>query len=140
MGWCVAENGDPERGIALLTEAITALEAAQSRHFMPYLLGLLAHAHLKVGHHADAMKAARDGIALAAGGGERFYAAELHRLLGELAARPPHGQIQTAEASFRTAIEVARQQGAMALERKAIASLRCWCDVDVDVGMIGTAG
>lgn len=129
MGWCTAENGDPASGIALLTEAVTALEAAHSRHFMPYLLGLLAQAHMKVGHHADAMKAAEDGIALTAGGGERFYAAELHRLRGELLARRPDGHIQKAEASFRTAIQLARQQGAMALANKAIASLRRWCDV-----------
>ena len=129
MGWCAAENGDHARGIAFLTEAVTALEAAHSRHFMPYLLGLLAQAHLKVEHHADAMKAAEDGIAMAAGGGERFYTAELHRLRGELLARRPGGHIQKAEASFRTAIEVARQQGAMALENKAIASLHRWCDV-----------
>jgi len=75
------------------------------------------------------MKAAEDGIALAAGGGERFYTAELYRLRGELLARRPDGHIQKAEASFQTAIEVARQQGAMALENKAIASLHRWCDV-----------
>ena len=129
MGWCAAENGDPAGGIMLLTEAIAALQAAHSRHFMPYLLGLLAQAHMKLGYHADAMKAAEDGIALAAGGGERFYTAELHRLRGELLARRPNGQIQTAEASFRTAIEVARQQGATALENRATASLRRWCNV-----------
>jgi DNA-binding winged helix-turn-helix (wHTH) protein/predicted ATPase len=129
MGWCAAENGDPARGVALLTEAVTALEAAHSRHFMPYLLGLLAQAHMKLGHHADAMKAVEDGIALAASGGERFYAAELHRLRGDLLARRSDGHIQEAEAAFRTAIEVARQQGATALENRAIASLRRWCDV-----------
>jgi predicted ATPase len=129
MGWCAVENGDPARGIGLLTEAVTALEAAHSRHFMSYLLGLLAQAHLKVGHHADAMKAAEDGIALTAGGGERFYVAELHRLRGELLTRRPDAHIQKAEASFRTAIQLARQQGAISLENKAIASLRRWCDV-----------
>jgi DNA-binding winged helix-turn-helix (wHTH) protein/predicted ATPase len=129
MGWCAVETGDPAGGIALLTEAVTALEAAHSRHFMPYLLGLLSQAHMKVGHHADAMKAAEDGIALAAGGGERFYTAELHRLRGELLARRQDGHIQRAEASFQIAIELARDQGAIALENKAIASLRRWCDV-----------
>jgi predicted ATPase/predicted heme/steroid binding protein len=129
LGWCAAENGDTTRGIALLTEAVAALQTAHSRHFMPYLLGLLAQAHMKAGHHADAMKAAKDGIALAAGGGERFYAAELHRLRGELLTRRSDGHVQKAEASFRTAIEIARQQGAMALENKAIASLRRWRDV-----------
>jgi len=125
-GWCAAENGDPNGGIILLTEAIAALEATQSRQFKSYLLGLLAHVHMKAERHADAMKAVEDGIALTEAGGERFYSAELHRLHGELLARPPYDQKSKAEASFRLAIEVAKQQGATALEYKARASTRRW--------------
>ena len=87
-GWCAAENGDLERGIALATQAIAALQAMQSRHFLVYLLGFLADVHLKAGHHAEAMKAVEEGIALAEATGERYYDAELHRLRGELLARP----------------------------------------------------
>jgi DNA-binding winged helix-turn-helix (wHTH) protein/predicted ATPase len=125
-GWCIAESGDPSRGIALGTQAIAAMQAIQSRHFLCYLLGLLADARTKAGHHAEAMKAVEDGLALAEATGERFYNAELHRLHGELLARPPHGQKRKAEASFRAAIKVAKQQGATALEHKAIESLRRW--------------
>jgi predicted ATPase len=125
-GWCIAENGDPDRGIALATQAIAAMQSIQSRHFLCYLLGLLADACIKAGHHSEAMKAVEDGLVLAEATGERFYSAELHRLHGELLARPPHGQKRKAEASFRAAIKVAKQQGAAALERKAIESLRRW--------------
>ena len=124
IGWCAAENGDLDRGIALLTEAITRLKATQSRHTMAYLLGLLADVQLKAGHDADAMKAVEDGITA---GGERYYMAELHRLHGELLARPPHHQTRKAEASFRAAIKVAQQQGAVALKHRAYASMRRWC-------------
>jgi adenylate cyclase len=127
IGWCAAENGDLDRGIALLTEAITTLQATQSRPTMAYLLGLLADAQIKAGHHADAMKAVEDGIALAETGGERYYSAELHRLRGELLARPPHRQRRRAEASFRAAIKLAKQQGAAALEHRANASMCRWC-------------
>jgi DNA-binding winged helix-turn-helix (wHTH) protein/predicted ATPase len=126
VGWCAAENGDPKRGIALLTEAIAALQATQSRHLMCYLLGLLAGVQLKAGLHVEAMKAVEDGIALAEASGERYYDAELHRLRGELLARPPFGQKRKAEASFRAAIKVAKQQGSRALEHKANDSLRRW--------------
>jgi predicted ATPase/DNA-binding winged helix-turn-helix (wHTH) protein len=126
VGWCAAENGDPNRGIALLTEAMAALQATQSRHLMCYLLGLLAEVQMKAGHHAEAMKAVEDGIVLAEANGERYYDAELHRLRGELLARPPFGQKRKAEASFRTAIKVAKQQGSRALEHKANESLRRW--------------
>ena len=126
LGWCAAKNGEPERGIALLTEAIAGLRAAQSRHFMHYLLGLLAQVHINLGHDADAMKAVEGGLALADAGGERFYSAELHRLRGELCARSSDDRKRQAEKSFRTAIELARKQGAAALESRAKASLCRW--------------
>jgi DNA-binding winged helix-turn-helix (wHTH) protein/predicted ATPase len=124
VGWCTAENGDSERGITLLTEAMIELQATQSKHLMCYLLGLLSEVQMKAGHAAEAMKVVEKGIALAEANGERYYDAELHRLRGELLARPPFDQKQEAEASFRTAIAVAKQQGARTLERKANEALR----------------
>jgi DNA-binding winged helix-turn-helix (wHTH) protein/predicted ATPase len=126
VGWCAAETGDPDRGIALLIEAMAALQDTQSRHLMCYLLGLLAEAQMKAGQHAEAMKAVQEGIALAEARGERYYDAELHRLHGELLARSSSGRKQQAEASFRVAIEIAKEQGARTLERKANDSLLRW--------------
>jgi DNA-binding winged helix-turn-helix (wHTH) protein/predicted ATPase len=125
-GWCVAENGDLKGGLALAAEAIAAMQAIHSRHFLPYLHGLLADLHFKAGHETEAMKAVQDGLATAEATGERFYSAELFRLRGELLARSPEGR-KRAEASFHAAIKLAKQQGAMALEHKANASLRHWC-------------
>ena len=126
VGWCAAENGDPDRGIALLIEAMAALQDTQSRHLMCYLLGLFAETQMKAGHHAEAMKAVQEGIALAEARGERYYDAELHRLHGELLARLSSERKQQAEASFRVAIEIAKEQGAGTLERKANDSLLRW--------------
>jgi tetratricopeptide (TPR) repeat protein len=88
------------------------------------LIGLLADAHANAGHHAEAMKAVEEGIAMAEATGERFYLAELYRLQGELYAHPAVGQKQKAEESLRIAIDIAKQQGAATLERKATESLR----------------
>jgi len=72
------------------------------------------------------MKTIEDGLALAEATGECFYDAELHRLRGELLAGPPQADLRKAELSFHAAIDIARRQGAKALERKAEASLaRC---------------
>ena len=125
-GWSVAQNGDLDRGLQLATQAITAMQAIQSRHFLAYLLGLLADTQLKAGHDVEAMKAVEEGLAMADATGEHFYSAELHRLHGELLARPPHGQKRKAEAAFRTAIEIASEQGARTLEHKANESLLRW--------------
>jgi DNA-binding winged helix-turn-helix (wHTH) protein/predicted ATPase len=123
-GWCIAESGDPIRGIGLMTQAIDVMDAIQSRHFLCYLHGLLADACAKAGHCAEAMKAIENGLAVAEATGERFYSAELHRLRGELLAYRPHLQKREAQASFRVAIELAKGQGATALERRATESLR----------------
>jgi hypothetical protein len=55
---------------------------------------------------------------------ERFYEAEFHRLRGEaLRALPPPWPSDPDDA-FRTAIRIARRQGARLLERRAVESLR----------------
>jgi DNA-binding winged helix-turn-helix (wHTH) protein/predicted ATPase len=125
-GWCMAENGDLNRGLALTTQAIATMHAIKSRHFLVYLLGLLTDMHLKAGHHAEATKAVEEGLAMAEATGERFYSAELHRLRGELFALTPPGQKREAEASFCAAIKTAEQQGAWALAHKAKESSLRW--------------
>ena len=93
---------------------------------MCYLLGLLADAQLKADHNAQALKAVEEGLALAEATGEHFYSAELHRLRGELLARPPRALQREAHDSFRVAIRLAKRQGAKILEHKASASLHRW--------------
>ena len=126
LGWCVAESGDPVRGIKLLADAIAALLATQSRHFLSYLLGLLADARMKAHQLEDAMIAVNEAIGLAEENGERYYRAELHRLRGELLAHSPHGKPSEAAAAFQIAVTTAKEQGAAGLGRKAMASLRRW--------------
>lgn len=123
-GWCAAENGERDRGLALLTEATNALRAMQSLGWLSYLLGLLSDARVKAGQPSEAMKAVEEAISLVETTGERFYSAELHRLHGELLARASIGQRDEAKAEFDKAIKIAAQQGALSLERKARDSLR----------------
>jgi DNA-binding winged helix-turn-helix (wHTH) protein/predicted ATPase len=123
MGWCVAENGERERGLAILNEAIAALRATQSKLFLSYQLGLLADARCKAGRYAEAMTALEEAIALVDGGGERFYAAELYRLHGVMCAHPSLARGREAEASLRKAIAIAQKQGARTLQRRAQKSL-----------------
>lgn len=121
-GWCIAAGGDSQRGIAQLRHAIASMQAMQSRHFMGYLIGLLAHAELEACHYSPAMHAVTEGLALADASGERFYMAELYRLQGELNLRLSKGRAGEAQESFKKAISIARQQGARTLEHKADAS------------------
>jgi DNA-binding winged helix-turn-helix (wHTH) protein/tetratricopeptide (TPR) repeat protein len=123
VGWCAAESGRFQDGIALLTDAIVAMRSIQSRHFMSYLIGLLAHAQFKACRYAEAMRTVADGLALTEATGEYFYTAELHRLQGEISHHPSVGRSQDAKISFKVAIAIAQQQGALTLERRARQSL-----------------
>ena len=122
-GWCVAARGEQERGLAMLDESFAAVHAIESRHFYSYHVSLLADVRMKAGRYADALKALEQGIAFAEGNGDRFYCAELYRLRGELLTHPSFDDRERAQASFRKAAEVAHQQGAVVLERRARASL-----------------
>jgi DNA-binding winged helix-turn-helix (wHTH) protein/predicted ATPase len=123
-GWCAVENGERDRGLALLTEATDALRAMQSLGWLSYLLGLLCDARIKAGQPSEAMKAVEEAISLVEVTGERFYSAELYRLRGELLAQASIGQSDEAKAEFNRAVQIAAQQGAVSLERKARDSLR----------------
>jgi hypothetical protein len=46
-GWCAVENGERDRGLALLTEATDSLRGMQSLAWLSYHLGLLADARIK---------------------------------------------------------------------------------------------
>jgi DNA-binding winged helix-turn-helix (wHTH) protein/tetratricopeptide (TPR) repeat protein len=122
MGWSLVQNGEHARGLAMLEEALASLQATQSRHFLCYLLGLLADARFKAGLHAEALEAVEQGLALSRSG-ERFYRAELYRLHGVLCAHPSLARHGEAAVSFRKAIAIARQQGARIFERKARGNL-----------------
>src|SRR4029077_15779496 len=82
-GWCAVENGERDRGLALLTEATDALRATQSLAFLPYFFGLLSDALIKAEQPSRAMKVVKEAISLVERTGEHFYSAELYRLRGE---------------------------------------------------------
>src|SRR4029434_1467702 len=59
--------------------------------------------------------------------GERYYAAELHRLQGELLLQHAAPEVSQAETCFQQALAIARRQQAKALELRAAMSLsRLW--------------
>jgi hypothetical protein len=99
----------------------------------------MAGVYGKMGRREDGIRALAEALALVAGNGERKYEAELYRLKGELLMNAEGGMTnedlptssvhrsEEAEACFRRALEVARQQQAKSLELRAAVSLaRLW--------------
>ena len=112
-------------GPAMLDEGVAAARATGSVLFQPHMLGLLASAQTANGLLTEARRTVDDAFAISDRTGERFYAAELHRLKGELrlAESDDAASRRLAEHDFLTAIRLADDQGAHQLVLRAAVSL-----------------
>jgi class 3 adenylate cyclase/predicted ATPase len=126
IGWAQAEGGQREGGITQLRRGIEEYRALGTELFVPYFLSLLAGALLKHGDAAAGLDAVAEALKHTANG-QQIWAAEVHRLKGELFLARDLGAASEAEVAFRQAIVIARQQGTRSWELRAVVSLgRLW--------------
>jgi len=127
LGWSLAATGRTDEGTAQMRRAMATARASGSSQLQTFFLTMLAEALVRAGEADAGSRVVAEALALAERTGERFYEAELHRLEGELrwlaraAGAATAGRTPTA--CFRTALEIARRQGARSLERRAATSL-----------------
>ena len=115
-GRALAERDLAEEGLEQIREGLSAFLLPGARLSQTLQRAFEAEALLRLGRPADALQAARDGLAAAAETGEGFWTPELRRLEGEgLLGLGDDG----AEVAFRRALESARRQSAPALELRA---------------------
>ncbi len=88
----------------------------------------MAKPYANLGRTKEGLSALTEAMAAVQERGERWWEAEVHRIKGELLLLSLSPQIDAdAEACFRQALEVARQQTAKSLELRAATSLaRLW--------------
>jgi predicted ATPase len=139
-----------------MRQGLEALRATGAELLRPYLLALLAEACGRSGQLEAGLGALEEALVAADEHAELFYAADLHRLKGELAlqklvgmgfnsappaiGKGPVGGLgatdqlplqMEAEACFQRALDIARRQGAKSLELRAALSLsRLWRQQD----------
>ena len=123
--WLDAET-DPERGIEVLRGGMRNLEDIGIEIYRPHRHSLLAEIYARAGWFDGALDEIGAGLAAAEATNERSWEAEMRRLKGAfLLARDD--DVEAAEAGFRRALEIARQQQARSLELRAAMSLaRLW--------------
>jgi predicted ATPase len=93
------------------------------------LLAQLATAYAKTGRPEDGLGRLSEALALTEKSGVRWFEAELHRRRAELLRTTYSGAEVEAEAGFRRAIAIARQQDAKLWELRSATSLaRIWRD------------
>jgi class 3 adenylate cyclase/predicted ATPase len=122
-GWARVGSGQTEAGFADLQESVARFRARGNAITVAHGLHLLADAYRQAGRYDEGLQA----LASLEPGDECRHEAEARRLHGDLLVLA--GQPEPAEARYRTALAVAREQSAKAFElRAATSQARLWRD------------
>jgi len=125
-GWARAQQGEFESGIAEIQEGLKKERATGALLYDSYAMGLLADACIKNRRYEEAIEfLAQVQPRLDKQDTERFYAAEIYRLLGEACLRSGKN-LDQAEQYFSKGLKVASEQNAKSLELKLCLSM---CDL-----------
>jgi predicted ATPase len=122
-GWASAQRGEFEKGVAEIQEGLEKERATDALLFESYTLGLLADACIKNERYEQAFEFLdQTKLRLDQENSERYYAAEIYRLLGETYLRSRQ-DLDQAERCFCKGLEVAREQKAKSLELRLCTSI-----------------
>jgi class 3 adenylate cyclase/predicted ATPase len=116
-------RGQGEVAIERIHEAVAAMQATGMKRSDPMTLGYLAEALALKGTVAEGLQTLAAALATAEASGAHWADPELHRLRGILLGRLPSRDLTEVESCFRTAVALAREQGARGFELRAAVSL-----------------
>lgn len=118
-GWALAALGGPDHGIEVLHRGLEVYESTDAVLIKPYILTLLAEMYGWAGRPEKGIEALDGAIPPGNKTDVRFYEAEALRIRGELVRQCDDGD---GAADFERALNLARRQGAHALELRAAMS------------------
>ena len=122
-GWARAQQGEFEKGIAEIQQGLEKVRATGALLYESYALALLADACIKNERYGQALEFLEQAQSrLDEENSERFYTAEIYRLVGVTHLRL-HKDLNQAERCFCRGLEVAREQKAKSLELKLCSSI-----------------
>jgi predicted ATPase/DNA-binding winged helix-turn-helix (wHTH) protein len=126
QGWVTAVQGEITSGILQMRQGVDAARATSAGVGLTGFLTLLAEAYGEAGQPEAGLNVLAEASTIANHQGERYYAAEIHRLTGVLLLAHT-SDAPAAETAFQHALDLARNQHAKALELRATISLsRLW--------------
>jgi class 3 adenylate cyclase/tetratricopeptide (TPR) repeat protein len=126
-GHISALTGSAWDAVNMIASGMAASRSTGSKIFVPAFLSHLAMAHADLGQFDEAQRHIGEAIATVETTKERIWEAEVHRLAGEIARCGR--DLEKAEAYFRRALAIARDQQSKSWElRAAISMARLWRD------------
>ena len=121
-GWRLIEVGERMRGSELLEEGLADMRVVGSREDFPVYFCMLAESHLRQGKTELASALLREGGIILAEEGADYWAPEIHRLTAEALAATKEPDLSEVDRHLERALDIARSQGALALELRAATS------------------
>jgi class 3 adenylate cyclase/predicted ATPase len=128
--WVRSERAQPPvdgrqrtESLAEIRETLAGYAASGAEVIVPYWLALLAEVARRTGQVEEGLSALTEAFVVVERTGERWWEAELHRLHGELSLARAGANEDAAEAAFRRALGIAREQSARSLELRAALSI-----------------
>ena len=120
-------EGDAATGVHHIQQGLAVHQDMGIKMGQPYYLSLLAEAFSQAARPEAGLTVLAEALTLLATTEERWWEAELLRLMGALQLQLPIPDVPQAEACFQKAMDVASRQQAKALELRAAISLsRLW--------------
>jgi predicted ATPase len=127
LGLAIAAGGKHADGLEEYRDGCKIMYDAGTRFHSTGILGSGAAASLRAGDSGTAKSALDIALMFQNGSGERFWAPELERLMGEVCLTGDEADQSEAERQFQDALKTARSQGAKSFELRAAMSLaRLW--------------
>jgi predicted ATPase len=123
QGALFAVTGDASNAVQMITSGITALRPTGVTIGMPWWLLHLAIALTNLGQLDDAWRYIGEAMKTTEATEERWCEAEVNRIAGEIALTSPKPNVAKAQAYFKRALSVARQQQAKSWELRAAMSM-----------------
>jgi len=121
-GWRSARAGDAASGIAMIEKGLAELDATGTGYWRPFMLLLLAEAHLANGADADALAALDKALEVAGRHQELWLEPELYRRRAGLLLNGTT-RVAEARANLETALTMARDRQARSWELRAACDL-----------------
>jgi class 3 adenylate cyclase/tetratricopeptide (TPR) repeat protein len=109
--------------LELIDRAFADFRAQEAAVGLPWAMSILAAAYTRLGRAKEGLATLSEAFSIVGRNGEHHWEAELCRLKGELLLLFPVRDEAEAEACFRSAIDLARRQGARSLGLRGTMSL-----------------
>jgi predicted ATPase len=129
QGCVLAGAGKAAESVSVMATWLSARRSTGSTSFIPFWSSHLAIAHAQLGEFSEARRRIAEATTAVKNSKERWFEAEVHRIAGETALMSDDPDAANAEAYFKRALSVSRQQQAKSWELRAAMSLaRLWRD------------